>query len=920
MRDLVAFSTLPAVWVGRDADGVAHSFAGILLSTLSLDLVYVRFRHAGSGDGTEVAVAKGRAVDANHIASVLAPWLIRGASEPLSVVDPLNGKEMRVAVARFGYAGDNGVVVACSCHRDFPTEADRLLLGVATNQTALVLQRRRAERALSEERERLRTTLASIGDAVISTDADGRVTFVNGVAESLTGWSQADAAGRPLMDVFRIVNETSRDPVQNPALRALAEGVIVGLANHTVLISKDGRERPIDDSAAPIRDGTGTLVGAVLVFRDITERKRAEAERERLVETLGLALSAADLGTWVWDPTTDLIVLSDRAAEIFTLPGREYRREWMRGLIHPDHRDRARAAAARAVADRADYDLEYPLDRPGGVWVSARGRGVYDAGGGLTRMLGVVQDVTARKRAEAEREGLLREVEAERRRLADVFQHAPAFMGVLRGPTHVFERVNDRHDALVGGRELVGRTVLEALPEVAAQGFIDLLDQVYRSGEAFVGTDVRVTFEEGAGRPAEERYVDFVYQPLRDPDGSVTGIIVQGIDLTARKRAEREREEALVRLREQDRRKDDFIALLAHELRNPLAPIRNGLQVLRLSDDRSTRERVQAVMDRQLGHMVRLIDDLLDVSRINRSKMELRRGRVRLADVVGSAIETARPAIDEAGHELTVSLPPHPVFLDGDLTRLSQVFSNLLTNSAKYTELGGRIWLSARREGDGVVVTVRDTGIGIPPEALPHIFDMFSQVDRPIERSTGGLGIGLALVKGLVEMHDGSVTAASDGQGRGSSFTVTLPALIDEPAPVSPVVEKADALGPKRRILVVDDNRDGAESLAMMLGLLSNEVRTAHDGVEAVEAAESFRPEVILMDMGMPRLNGYEATRRIRSQQWGQDITVIALTGWGQEGDREQSRVAGCDGHLVKPVTLSDLEGLLKDIEGGRKG
>jgi signal transduction histidine kinase/ActR/RegA family two-component response regulator len=370
-------------------------------------------------------------------------------------------------------------------------------------------------------------------------------------------------------------------------------------------------------------------------------------------------------------------------------------------------------------------------------------------------------------------------------------------------------------------------------------------------------------------------------------------------------------------LREADRKKDDFIALLAHELRNPLAPIRNGLQVLRLSrGDAEAAAQARSMMDRQLSHMVRLIDDLLDISRINRNKMELRRSRVLLRDVVVSALETARPLIDEAGHELRVSLPGRPVFLDADLTRLAQVFSNLLTNSAKYTEHGGHIWLTADRRGGEVIVSVRDTGIGIPRESLENIFDMFSQVDRSIERSSGGLGIGLALVKGLVEMHGGQVRAESEGEGKGSTFIVTLPAAVDQAAPApSTTANSLAAAG--RRILVVDDNWDGADSLATMLKLLGNEVRTAHDGVAAVEVAGQFRPEVILMDVGMPKLNGLEAARRIRGEAWGRDMTIIALTGWGQEDDRERSRDAGCDGHLVKPVNLSDLEQLLVDWHGG---
>jgi CheY-like chemotaxis protein/anti-sigma regulatory factor (Ser/Thr protein kinase) len=286
--------------------------------------------------------------------------------------------------------------------------------------------------------------------------------------------------------------------------------------------------------------------------------------------------------------------------------------------------------------------------------------------------------------------------------------------------------------------------------------------------------------------------------------------------------------------------------------------------------------------------------------------------------VISSAVETARPAIEEAGHEVTIRLPPEPVYLDVDLTRLAQVFSNLLNNSAKYTERGGRILLAAERQGGEVIVSVRDTGLGIPANDLPRIFDMFSQVDRSIERSTGGLGIGLALVKGLVEMHGGTVTATSAGQGKGSTFTVKLPVLESTDAPSLDVPSDTGPLpsGPRRRILVVDDNRDSANSMAMMLTLMGNDVRTAHDGIEAVETAEEFHPKAILMDLGMPKLNGYEATQRIRERTWGRNMIIIALTGWGQEADRAQSNAAGCDGHLVKPVNLSDLESLLTELEG----
>lgn len=406
-------------------------------------------------------------------------------------------------------------------------------------------------------------------------------------------------------------------------------------------------------------------------------------------------------------------------------------------------------------------------------------------------------------------------------------------------------------------------------------------------------------------RDGSRFFASGVMTPLGE-DG-LLGYVKVARDLTDRKRMEDT-------LRDTDRKKDEFIALLAHELRNPLAPIRNGLQVLKRTDDPAIREQSMEIMERQLTHMVRLIDDLLDVSRITQNRMELRREQILLADVVASAVETAGPLAQAAGQELRVTLPGTPIALHADFTRLAQVLSNLLINSVKYTPRAGRIWLTAERQGDVVSVAVRDTGMGIPQESLASIFDMFSQVDRSLEKTTGGLGIGLALVKGLVEMHGGTVTAKSE-EGQGSTFTVTLPvASSDQPASVA-TSNGVRTVG--RRILVADDNHDGAKTLATMLRLLHHEVQTAHDGVEAVEQAAAFRPDVILMDVGMPRLNGLDATRSIRAHEWGQSMRIVALTGWGMENDRERSREAGCNGHLVKPVSLRDLQQALAESGHG---
>lgn len=322
------------------------------------------------------------------------------------------------------------------------------------------------------------------------------------------------------------------------------------------------------------------------------------------------------------------------------------------------------------------------------------------------------------------------------------------------------------------------------------------------------------------------------------------------------------------------------------------------------------------MMERQLGHLVHLVDDLLDVSRITHGKVELRRELADLATIVDIAVESSRLHVDEGGHELTVSTPPEPVHVDADVTRLAQVFANLLNNAARYTPRAGQITLRAeRREGD-VVVTVKDTGIGIPAEALTRIFEMFSQVDRSLERSTGGLGIGLALVKTLVEMHGGTVEALSAGDGQGSEFVVTLPVASDGPRAVRQDVPVPRSSG-ARRILVADDNPDSADSLARLLRISGHEVHTRYDGPEALGAVEELRPDVVLLDIGMPKLNGHEVCRRIREQPWGRTIIVIALTGWGDEETRSRAKEAGFDAHLTKPVDYGALTELLARLRAG---
>jgi signal transduction histidine kinase len=368
-------------------------------------------------------------------------------------------------------------------------------------------------------------------------------------------------------------------------------------------------------------------------------------------------------------------------------------------------------------------------------------------------------------------------------------------------------------------------------------------------------------------------------------------------------------------LRQADRSKDEFLATLAHELRNPLAPIRNAVHVFKAqAPDDPALTWCREVIERQLGQMARLLDDLLDVSRITANKFDLRKATVPLAPVIAGAVETSRPLIEEVRHDLTVEVPEEPIYVEADPVRLGQVFSNLLNNAARYTPEGGSIRLACERRGEEVVVSVRDTGIGIGPDMLPRVFDMFSQAEVTTDGPRRGLGIGLSLAKGLVEMHGGHVEAKSAGHRQGSEFLVRLPVAQEAPRPGADgsAEPSVASRGPKRRLLVVDDLKDNADSLAMLLGMMGHEVHVAYDGETGVEAAERHRPEVVLLDIGMPKLNGYDACRRIRQQPWGRGMHIVAITGWGQEHDRRRGEEAGFEDHMVKPV---DPAALLKMLE-----
>ena len=452
--------------------------------------------------------------------------------------------------------------------------------------------------------------------------------------------------------------------------------------------------------------------------------------------------------------------------------------------------------------------------------------------------------------------------------------------------------------------EAIGQPITLLIPPERHAEERGLLERLSRGEHIDHFETVRVTKD---GRLID---ISLTVSPIRDSSGKVVGASKVARDITERKQAE-------LALRDVDRRKDEFLAILAHELRNPLAPIRNSLHILRLTSQHDpVGERVGDMMDRQVSHMVRLVDDLLEVSRITSGKIALRKERVDLAAVVKNSVETSRPLIEAVEHHLMLAFPAEPLIVDGDPIRLAQVFANLLNNSAKYTDAGGEIRITAHSEDGWAVVSVRDTGAGIPREMLPSVFELFTQIDRHADRAQGGLGIGLTLVKSLVEMHGGTVQANSAGLGKGSEFVVRLPLVPDRhTADFSAAPEISSSLLKPRRVLVVDDNRDAAESMGILLKLLGADVHVAYGGAEALEALPAYRPDVVILDIGMPGMDGYEVARRIRQQPEFQKVTLIALTGWGQDEDRRRSHTAGFDYHLIKPADIDALQALLALVE-----
>ncbi|MGZ3181448.1 MAG: ATP-binding protein [Telluria sp.] len=558
------------------------------------------------------------------------------------------------------------------------------------------------------------------------------------------------------------------------------------------------------------------------------------------------------------------------------------------------------ARAMGGIATRFD-NMEVEIHRSGypeRAWFTFSFSGIPGDGDAAGGAFCVCHETSATVLAERQRRG-------QADMLRQMFERAPGFMALLRGPNHVYEMANAAHREFHGNRNIIGHALADVFPEAVEQGFVALLDQVRATAVPYVGKCIRYVTRRGGGAP-EEHYVDFVFQPIVDEDGRPLGIFVQGHEVTAQFRAR----QALL---DADKQKDQFIATLAHELRNPLAPILAAARVLDTPDlPRDRIARSTGVIVRQVEQMAHLLDDLLDMARITRGQVQLQKTVVNADELVGLAVETVNPLLQQRGHKLRVVHRDGAIELEADHVRIVQVVSNLLSNACKYTDRGGEIAVETRLDGEECEISVRDSGIGLPPESLDKVFRMFSQEQTALERSEGGLGIGLALVKGFVELHGGQVSARSEGLGQGCTFTVRLPHARSAAFQLSAQSPEPEFRSSRRSILLADDNRDLVEMLSQFLEMQGHDVVKARDGEEALALARTVRPDVAIVDIGMPRLNGYELAQRIRQEPWGADMLLVAATGWGQDDDKGKATSCGFNRHLTKPFGLDTLEAILR--------
>lgn len=795
MRDLVAMSTLPAIWGDLPPDAVIKSLSSVLLTTLDLDLAYVWLSDGGengaieavrskAGSNAELSLAAARSA----LAPVPAPAQ-RGVSVPRTVPDPADGRPMCVSVIRFGLGGDMGRIVVGSHRPQFPSEHERLLLGVGANQAAIVLQRHLAEQALKRSESRFLDFADAAPAMLWVTEPDGSCSFLSRGWYEFTGQSKEEGNGFGWIEA---IHPDDRQAAADAFLVANGQKKEFNLEHR--ILHVNGSYRWVIDTGRPRLSATGEFLGFVGSVLDITDRKEAEKALHATQGLLSAVFEALPVGVAVVNQEGKL-VLSNQEMH-----------QYVPTNLLPSLDDARHGRWQAAHADGRPYSRE---DFP-------------------------------------------------------------------------------------GARALRGERIVP-------------------------GIEALYTKDDGA-----EIWTQVAAVPLMNSDDVPSGqvSIVTNIDNFKRTEAALRLSEANQRVlfdevTKSNKNLSEFLAVLAHELRNPLAPILTGLEIMRRrADSADTVMNVRGIIERQVKQLSHLINDLLDIARVTNGKVDIKKESVDLKSIVSNAVETSLPLIEQGRHEFSLKLHPAPLPVSADATRISQVIGNLLTNAAKYTPHGGNITLTVQRDVNEAVISVIDSGIGIPKESLESVFDMFSQVARNMDHAQGGLGIGLSLVRQLVALHGGTVAATSDGAGKGSTFVVRLPLDLEVAAAGSGAdVSGAAAMAGKTfRILVTDDNVDAALTLASLLEMHGHDLRVAHDGLDALQIAENFRPDVVFLDIGMPGMTGYEVARRLRKMEHLAHSTIVAVSGWGAKDDLVRAEEAGFDQHFTKPVEVSRLSEFLGSL------
>ncbi len=790
-----------------------------------------------------------------------------------------------------------------------------------------ITERKQAEEKLRQSEERFRSVVNQSVGGISQADLTGRFIMVNDYYCEMLGYTRDELLKMRMQDISFPEDLPGNVELFN---RLVTRGISFEIEKRC--IRRDGSLIWVHNSVSIVRDAKGNPQNTVALSIDITRRKQAEEDLRKSDDRLRLAVDISQTATFEINLLTDAVAIDSIGRQIYGFE-KDALLTFARvqSHFHPDDRDEVLRNVSAALAPEGldEFEVEQRIIRTNGEtrWIRVRGRAFFEGENEskrAVRCLGTYIDITERKQVEQEREQLLEQLETERLRLAYLFAKAPAFVAVVSGPEHTFEMTNPAYLQLIGHRDVVGKPVRQALPEVEGQGFFEILDDVFRTGEPFIGKELPIEIQREPNSAPEERFVDFVYQPIFEADKSVSGIFAHGVDITEQVEARRQAEFA-------NRLKDEFLATLSHELRTPLNAVLGWSQMLqthRLGE--SETKKALMTIERNARAQNQLIDDLLDVSRIITGKLPLNVRAVDLSSVITAAVDAARPAAEAKNIRLQTLLDPQAGPISGDPDRLQQVVWNLLSNAVKFTPRDGRVQVRLERVNSHVEIVISDTGKGIEEEFLPHVFDRFRQSDGSMTRRHGGLGLGLAIVRQLVELHGGSVSVSSAGEEKGSTFTVTVPLLPvrTEPAGSVPRVHPAaEEIGVPQecppelsglRVLLVEDEADSRELLNFVLDACGARITTASSAAEALETIKREKFDVLISDIGMPEEDGFSLIGKIRelSNEEGGDVPAIALTAYARAEDRVQALRAGFQMHVAKPVEPGELLAIVANLAG----